>query len=195
MSNLIPGGLPPEEVAKEVATDVTHLIRFIPSAYRSARRGIARWKEARKVENKIVLQPVYARIDVPSADRATIEFMLWVTNFSRRTLEPDRLELSSIVVGTRSLQRSSDMRKVEGQVPPRAVSNLWFTIDLSGSDVRELVLGINKTNNHRSSPQTSVRIYAEILFIAGSHRFRKPVNFQWDWATSNVVSSATEGIP
>ncbi len=192
MANLFPGGLPPEDVAKGVATGLTRLVGVIPSAVRAARSGIARWKRARMVENQITLQPVYARIDVPAAGQATIEFMLWVSNFSKRVIEPDRLELNSIVVGGRGLQRSSDMRKIEGEVPPRSVSNLWFNIDLRGSDVRELILGINQASNSWSSPQTSVRIYGEIVFIAGSDRFRKPVNFQLDWATSNVVTSAAE---
>jgi hypothetical protein len=195
MSTLIPGGLPTSEVAKEAATDLTRLIGLIPGAVKATRSGIARWKEARRVENQITLQPVYARIDIPAADQATIEFMLWVSNFSKRVIEPDRLELSSIAVGGRSLQRSSDMRKVQGEVSRRTASNLWFTIDLRGSDVRELVLGINKANNSWSSPQTTVRIYAEIVFLSGSRRFRKPVNFQWDWATSNVVISAVEKLP
>ncbi|HET9636355.1 MAG TPA: hypothetical protein VFP26_10540 [Gemmatimonadaceae bacterium] len=194
MSSLLPRD-PGEEIAKEVATDLSHLLRLIPSGYKSARSWIARHKDARKTENKVYLQPVYARIDVPAPDRATIDFMLWVSNFSKRSLEPDRLELSGIVVGGRGLQRSSDMRRVQGEISPRAVSNLWFTIDISGSEVRELVLGINKTNNSRSSPQTSIRLYGQILFIAGSDRFRKSVDFQWDWATSNVASSATESLP
>lgn len=86
------------------------------------------------------------------------------------------------------------MINVRGEVAPRTVSNLWFTVDVRGSEVADLVQGISKASNLWCSPQASVRIYGEILFLAGSERFRKPVNFQWDWATCRVTNAVAESL-
>jgi hypothetical protein len=167
-----------EDLTKELASGLPRLVRWIPTVVKAGSRRLTRWKLDRKMENQVSLQPIDARIDVRAHDQATINFSLMVANFSKRVCEPDRLELDSISVGGRNLQRNSDMIKVRGEFFPRSVMPLWFPIDLRGSDVRDLIQGISKAGNAWSSPQASVRIYGEILFIAGSERFRKPVNFQ-----------------
>ncbi len=183
-----------EDLTKELASGLPRLVRWVPTVAKASHRGFTRWRLARKMENQVTLQPLDARIDVRASDQATISLSLVVANFSKRVCEPDRLELDSIVVGGRSLQRNSDMIKVRSAILPRSAMPLWFAIDLRGSDVRDLIQGISKASNGWSSPQASVRIYGEILFIARSERFRKPVNFQWDWATCNVVNGVPEAI-
>jgi hypothetical protein len=183
-----------EDLTKEFASGLPGLVRWVPTVAKASYRGFSRWRLARKMENQVSLQPLDARIDVRATDQATISLSLVVANFSKRACELDRFELDSIAVGGRNLQRNSDMMKVRGAVLPQSAMPLWFAIDLRGSDVRDLVRGISKASNGWSSPQASVRIYGEILFIARSERFRKPVNFQWDWPSCNVMNGVPEAI-
>jgi hypothetical protein len=183
-----------EDLTKELASGLPRVIRWVPTVVKAGNRRFTQWKLDRKMENQVRLQPIDARIDVRAHDQATISFSLLVANLSRRICEPDRLELDSISVGGRNLQRNSDMIKTRGQFFPRSMMPLWFSIDLRGSDVRDLIQGISKASNAWSSPQASIRIYGEILFLAGSERFRKPVNFQWDWASCNVMNGVPDVI-
>jgi hypothetical protein len=148
----------------------------------------------RKPENRMRLHPVDARIEVRAEDQATIHFSIAVANFGTRTCEPDRLALDSVSVGGRNLHRSSDMISVRGEFLPQTLTLLWFPIDFRGSDIRELISGISKASNVWASPQASVRIYGDILFLAGKERFRKSVNFQWDWATCSVMNGLPETL-
>ena len=183
-----------EDLTKELAHGLPRLVGWVPTVAKAGYRGFSRWKLARRTENQVRLQPIDARIDVRSPDHATINFSLVVANFSKRICEPDRLELDSISVGSRNLQRNSDMIKVSGEFHPRSMTPLWFSVDLRGSDVRELIQGISKASNAWSSPQANVLIYGAILFLAGSERFKKPINFNWDWARSNVMNGLGETI-
>lgn len=86
------------------------------------------------------------------------------------------------------------MISVRGEFLPQTLTLLWFPIDFRGSDIRELISGISKASNVWASPQASVRIYGDILFLAGKERFRKSVNFQWDWATCSVMNGLPETL-
>jgi hypothetical protein len=183
-----------EDFANELRRDLPKIIRWIPTVIKAGNRRYGRWKVDRKPENRIRLHPVDARIEVRAADQATIHFSIVVANFGSRTCEPDRLALDSVSIGGRNLHRSSDMINVRGEFPPQTLTLLWFPIDFRGSDVVEMIRGISKASNPWSSPQASVRTYGEILFLAGKERFRKPVNFQWDWATSSVMNGLPETL-
>jgi hypothetical protein len=183
-----------EDLAKELTSGLPRVVRWLPTLIKAGNRRLNRWKVDRRMENQVRLHPIDARIEVRAQDQATIHFSIMVANFSKRICECDRLELDSISVGGRNLQRNSDMIRVRGEFFPRSLMPLWFQIDLRGSDVRDLIYGISKASNSWQSPQASVRIYGDILFLAGKERFRKSVNFQWDWATCNVMNGLPEAI-
>lgn len=183
-----------EDIKTELSSTLLTLGRLLPSAVTASRRRFSQWKLARRTESQVSVNPLQARIDVRARDQATIDFSLLVSNVSGRLLEPDRLELDSIVVGGRNVQRTSEMTKVRGEILPRTVSPIWFTIELRGSEVTEVIRGIVKASNPWCSPQVSVLVYGQILFLAKSERFRKPVNFQWDWASSHVPNGIAEQL-
>jgi hypothetical protein len=189
---LEPEGHAKEDLTKELAQSLPRLVGWMPPVTRAGYRRFVRWKQSRKTENQLWLHPMQARIEARLADHAIINFSLLVANFSKRSVEADRLELDSISVGGRNLQRNSDMIKVSGEIPARTMTPLWFDIDLRGSDVSELLRGISKASNAWSSPQASVLIYGRILLLAGPERIKKPVNFTWDWARSNVMNGLGE---
>lgn len=183
-----------DDFSRELARNLPRSIGWLPTISKGARSLFARWQADRKIEHRVSVHAVEASIYVRAKDLASIDFTILVGNCSKRRLEPDRLELSSIMVGGRTVYRNSDMIQVRSEIPTRSTQKLWFSIELTGSGVGDVARGIPKASNLWCSPQTSVRIYGDILFLAGHERFRKSVNFDWYPVACNVPNDVYQAL-
>lgn len=181
-----------KDLASELARNLPRGLGWIPTLFKFGRKTLSEWRNRRKTENLVFVDPVSVEIDLHAQDEGLLYFTFLVSNFSKQQLTIDRLELDNIQVGARALQRKSDMLKVHGEIRPRTTESIRISVDLHGSDIRNVAQGISKAYNLWSSPGALTTISAQVVFLYDGHRFCKSIYSHVEPIRCNVGNNLEE---
>ena len=184
----------PKDLAEDLAKTLPKWVSWIPVVGKASYRWWDRRKVQRRIENQVLVEFMSARLYVHARDEASVELLFHITNLSSVSVEIDRLELHSLQIGTRSLQRRGDMLKMSGTVLGRSTNRISAHIDLHGSDLRHVIQGVGKSVNLWSSPQASVSVYAQILFLTAKARFHTTLQHSTDLVECRIGTAVAEAL-
>jgi hypothetical protein len=153
-----------------------------------------RRQQRQRAENNFSAEFLSARVDANTRDEASIELTFNFVNLSAVNVEVDRLELHSLSIGGRTLQRRGDMLQLTGTVGPRSSNRLSVRMDLHGSDIRHLVQGIGKSVNAWSTPHVAVSAYVTLVCLTTKERFRKTLQQNSQLVECHVASAVAEAL-
>lgn len=161
------------ELTEDLAKTLPRWVGWIPIVGRATFRWWQGSKDRALPQNNFTIELVSARVDVSARDEGSVNLHFSIANFGKRGVEIDRLELHSLGINSRQLQRRSDTIKMTGWIRSGQAVRNHVDINLHEPDVRSLIHSIEKSQNQWSTPRMSVSFYGEILCISGKDRFRK----------------------
>lgn len=184
----------PTDLTGDLAKSLPRWVGWVPVVGKATHRWWVARRAQRQPTNNVEVQVVSGSIHAHARDEANMELRFVVVNYGKHLIEVDRLEVHSLAAGSRSLQRKADMINMSGAVRPRSTSVLSVTIDLRGSDIRNVVQGVRQATNTLSSPQGGIGIYADIVFLARKERFKKTVQLTVDSVLWNIGTALGETL-
>lgn len=180
----------PEELASELAATLPRVVAWIPVLYKASRGYYARWRVARRLENQVRVRLRSVRVSATDADVGRIDIAIEVVNFSGAVINVERAELHAVTIGSKGVQRLSEMLKASGRAAPHDVGHGHFGLDLTGADLRAAIEGIAPAANARSSPNATVQLTGGVLLEAKGKRWAAYFDTQLDCARFSIGAAA-----
>jgi len=151
-----------------------------------------RWMEKQKDENRIFVRLDDLSIYVSEIDRGRVDIQVDVINFSRKNLKLDYIELNFWKIGYHALNNHSNLISASGSIDKGSVGNGHYNISLSTSDIRDIVKGIEASQNNKLTPRAIFELNGYCVFNFQQRPIRIGFIFNHQCSSINIPINILE---